>query len=842
MHTVHYLGHVISANGVAPDPEKVEAITDWPVPRTITALRGFLGLTGFYRRFVRSYATLASPLTDLLRGTKFQWSLEADQAFTNLKLHMTTMPVLHLPDFSKIFVVETDASQVAIGAVLSQDGHPLAFFSKKMNPKMQAASVYVREMYAVTEAVKKWRQYLIGQQFHIFTDQKSLKNLLLQKIQTPEQQQWASKLQGFNFEIYYKPGKTNQAADALSRKFSNDEPLLFALTSPVPQILSKFKQYYNQQGHDLVHTLLATNTESQLYKFTKGLLYYKDRLFVPKFKDWRLKLLTEYHSTPLAGHSGVQPTVSRLAASFNWPGLYTDVKEFVRLCVTCQQNKYQTQKKMGLLQPLPTPSQVWEELSMDFITHLPNSFGHTAIWVICDRLTKYVHFIALPTKFTASDLAHRFSVEICRLHGIPKSIVSDRDPLFLSNFWKALFKAQGTQLKYSTAYHPESDGQTEVVNRTLESYLRCFVSEQPRHWYKFLHLAEFWHNSTVHSAIKMAPFEALYGRQPPTIPDYVPGNTTITTLDESLKNRQEILNRLKANLHSARKSMEKQANKKRRNFTFQIGDQVLLRLQPYRQTTVNRRTSQKLSKRFFGPFKITERVGSVAYRLDLPPESRIHPVVHISMLRPYYGGEDLPLPPPDDSTTAQVPEDAGDAPKNKDEQASKFQKKGEEKKLSDDKRKLKYTNDRNSSLQTPKSASDLSPNTSLPLDTTIALSPNKSQPPVQNPTIAPQLSSNNSDPSTYTCSNSPPLPKPAHATVKITPLKSGPSKIQLVDSATLTKPPTIITNQNPPRGEPNLEDKVLNNQGSIVKKENPKVTKFLRENKAPAWLKDYYRY
>jgi hypothetical protein len=166
---------------------------------------------------------------------------------------------------------------------------------------------------------------------------------------------------------------------------------------------------------------------------------------------------------------------------------------------------------MGLLQPLPLPSQVWEDLSMDFITHLPNSFGHTIIWVVCDRLTKFVHFIALPTSFTTEDLEQRFSIEICRLHGTPKTIISDRDPLFLSKFWKELFKVQGTQLKYNTTYHPKKDGQTEAVNRTLESYLRCFVRDHPRRWYKFLHLAEYWHNSSYHSAIQMTPFEALYG-------------------------------------------------------------------------------------------------------------------------------------------------------------------------------------------------------------------------------------------------------------------------------------------------------------------------------------------
>jgi hypothetical protein len=242
--TIDYLGHVISNKGVKPDNDKIQAILSWPTPRSLTTLRGFLGLTGFYRHFVRNYASLAAPLTDLLRSTRFTWNSEAEAAFTNLKKHMTTTPVLTLPNFSKLFVVETDASAVAIGAVLSQEGHPLAFFSKKLCNRMQSSSVYVREMYAITEAVKKWRQYLIGRHFHIYTDQKSLKNLMVQTIQTPEQQKWASKLQGFSFEIFYKPGKANQVADALSRRTSEDTALLLTVSSPVPEFLQQIQDFY----------------------------------------------------------------------------------------------------------------------------------------------------------------------------------------------------------------------------------------------------------------------------------------------------------------------------------------------------------------------------------------------------------------------------------------------------------------------------------------------------------------------------------------------------------------------------------------------------------------------
>ncbi|KAJ1404595.1 Ribonuclease H-like superfamily [Sesbania bispinosa] len=194
-----------------------------------------------------------------------------------------------------------------------------------------------------------------------------------------------------------------------------------------------------------------------------------------------------------------------------------------------------------------------------------------AIWVICDRLTKFVHFLALPTKYSAQDLAARFSVEICHLHGIPKSIVSDRDPLFLN-------------------------GQSEVTNRSLEAYLRCFTNDHPRLWYKFLHLAEFWHNSTFHSEIRMTPFQALYGRPPPAIPDYVPGSSAIDSLDTTLQQRQEVLRTLRENLKPHRQNMQDQTNKHRKDVNFAVGDWVLLRLQPYRQHFVSQRSSQKLSK------------------------------------------------------------------------------------------------------------------------------------------------------------------------------------------------------------------------------------------------------
>ena len=214
---VSYLGHLIQEGIVTPDTEKIQVILLWPKPTSLTTLRAFLGITEFYRKFIRGYATLASPLTDLLRLSNFTWTTATQEAFVQLKNILTTMPLLHLQNFSLPFVVETNASNVAIGAVLSRKGHPLAFFSKKLCQKMQNSLVYVREMLAITEAVKECCHYLIGTHFKIITDQQSLKGLFTNVCNTPEQQKWATKLLGYSFEIIYRPGRHNQAADFLSR-------------------------------------------------------------------------------------------------------------------------------------------------------------------------------------------------------------------------------------------------------------------------------------------------------------------------------------------------------------------------------------------------------------------------------------------------------------------------------------------------------------------------------------------------------------------------------------------------------------------------------------------------
>lgn len=295
-------------------------------------------------------------------------------------------------------------------------------------------------------------------------------------------------------------------------------------------------------------------------------------------------------------------------------------------------NKVDHIHPLGLLQPIAIPDGACEAISLDFVEGLPRSHGKDTILVVVDRFTKYCHLIALSHPYTASKVAQEVLDNVVKLHDVPQIIISDRDTLFISSLWKELFTLMGTKIKLSTAYHPQTDDQTERVNQCIEMLLRCIAGHKPATWATWLSLAEWWYNTSHHSALNMSPYQALYFSPPPYV-NFIFSRTEDLQVNDYLRDRRATQQLIKDNLVKAQERMKWYSDKKRTDCSFAVGEEVYLKLQPYRQQSVNQRKNHKLSARFYGPYKILEKLGAIAYKLELPTGSKIHHTFHISQLK-----------------------------------------------------------------------------------------------------------------------------------------------------------------------------------------------------------------
>ncbi|GJP83868.1 hypothetical protein CLOP_g13969 [Closterium sp. NIES-67] len=388
----------------------------------------FLGFVNYIRRFIPNTAGLSALLTDRLKDHDcFWWGEKQQAAFDQLKIALTSSPVLRISDPNRPYEVVTDASDIAIGAVLLQDFgdglQPVAYESRKLQGAEKNYTVHDKEMLAIVHAFKTWRCYLTGADVTVRTDHKSLQYLRAQPNLNPRQIRWLDFLESnFHYTITYKRG-ANNIADALTRP--------------------------------TVHT-----------------------------------------------------------RNYYWPNMADDVRKYVSSCTICQIMKSSHQRAAGLLQPLDPPERPWQHVTMDYVTGLPaDPSGNDAILVVVDRLTKMAHFIACQQTITAEQTAQLFIANVIRLHGLPSAIISDRDPKFTSNFWRHLWDQFGTKLQFSSAYHPQTDGQTERVNQTMEQLIRTTCTD-PSTWEKSLPLLEFAYNNATSATTNHSPFFLNYGQDP----------------------------------------------------------------------------------------------------------------------------------------------------------------------------------------------------------------------------------------------------------------------------------------------------------------------------------------
>ncbi|KAD4585874.1 hypothetical protein E3N88_23475 [Mikania micrantha] len=390
---------------------------------------------------------------------------------------------------------------------------------------------------------------------------------------------------------------------------------------------------------------MSCGVERLLETKSNGLLYFLNRIWVPNRNNLRTFIMNEAHKSRYSIHPGADKMYKDLRYHYWWPVMKKDIALFVAKCFNCSKVKAEHQRPSCLLEQPEIPVWKWENIAMDFITKLPRtSSGHHSIWVIVDRLSKSAHFIPIREDYRVEKLTQIYINEIVSRHGVPLSIISNRDGRFISRFWKSLQSIFGTQLDLSTAYHPQTDGQSERTIQTLEDMLRSCVIDFGGNWDTHLPLIEFSYNNSYHTSTDMAPFEALYGRKCRSPICWSEIGEVQITGPELIQETTDKIMQIRKNLLAARSRKKSYADKRRKPLEFNIGDLVLLKVSPW-NGVVRFGKKGKLAPRYVGPIKILERIGKVAYKLELPEElSNIHPTFHVSNLKKCLADENLHIP------------------------------------------------------------------------------------------------------------------------------------------------------------------------------------------------------
>ena len=740
---IEYLGHIVSADGVRMDPKKSAAVRNWPVPKNLQELRKFLGLTNYFRKFIERYSILAAPLTNLLKKGAFAsasaWTAACQAAFDAIKKAVASDILLAYPDYSQPFRVEvvSDASVHGSGAVLLQNGRPIAFASRKFSGAETRYTTGEQEFLAVLHALKEWRCYLEGHPFTVKTDHKPLTFLDGVPTLNRRQARWMEYLARFDYTWEYLKGSMN-VADALSRhpllqgiflamvtrgqarkasglgtakpsagvapapKTAKPTPAAAvpaatgpgkqaaagkqrADAAPAPAPPAKTRRLVSPPAWaaappvpagdpvtgpadspevsvsfgDRIRAAYASDpwfsdeTNTRALTCEDGLWYRAAdgarAIVVPADDSLRRDIISACHSGPLSGHVGTKRTLDIVSRSFWWRGLSVAVDAFVRACDLCQRSKAASGKTAGTLHSLPIPDAPWESVSLDFVTALPKTEGgYDTCCVMVDRLTKMVHLVPTRGLPDSPTTARIFFDNVVRLHGVPRTVISDRGPQFTSKFWDSLCTLIGMRSNLSTAYHPQTDGQTERINRVLGDMLRNYTVGSANTWDSYLTAAEFAINNAVNRSTGFTPFFLNYGYHLAT-PVWRELNVSAPAAREYAKSYVQRMAEARACLEAAQARAADYYDRNKKDVTYAPGDLVLLNTKNLRARAKGPR---KLLPRWIGPFTVVRMVGGAAVQLSLPASLKnIHHTFHVSMVRKYAG-----------TAGGRVRPDAGDGP------------------------------------------------------------------------------------------------------------------------------------------------------------------------------------
>ncbi|GJU31424.1 putative reverse transcriptase domain-containing protein [Tanacetum coccineum] len=545
----------------------------------------------------------------------FEWGDKQEATFQTLKNKLCSAPILALPQGAEDFIVYCDALHKGLGAVLMQNEKVITYASRQLKIHEKNYTTHDLELGAVVFALKIWRHYLYGTKCTVFTDHKSLQHILDKKELNMRQRHWLELLSDYDCEIRYHPGKANVVADSLSRK-ERIKPLrvralVMTISLDLPkQILNaqtEAQKSKNFKNEDVGGMIKKDIPKEKLELRADGTLCLNGRSWLPCYGDLRTVIMHESYKSKYSIHLGFDKTYQDMKKLYWWPNMKADISTYVSKCLTCARVKDEHQRPSSLLVQPEIPQWKWDNITMDFVIKLPKSSqGYDTIWVIVDRLTKSAIFVPMRETDPMEKLVRMYLKEVVIRHGIPVSIICDRDPRFASNFWRSLQKALGTNLDMSTAYHPQTDGQRERTIQNLEDMLRACVIDFGNGWIKYFPLVEFSYNNSYQASIKAAPFEALYGQKCRSPVCWAEVGQVQLTGPEIVQETTEKVIQIKHRMQSACDRQKSHADLKRKPMEFQVGDRVMLKVSPWKGV-VRFGKREKLNPRYVRPFKVLEK-------------------------------------------------------------------------------------------------------------------------------------------------------------------------------------------------------------------------------------------